>query len=227
MPIRLGSNKIGKIYYGKNKIGKIYKGSQLVYSADPYTPNQVLLNVNTGGSGTVNFYKGKYHIYAQGAGGGGGNNNFWYNGGGGGSGAGFNGYVVFNEDVLNVKCTTGTGAKNVNGGATVITGIFNLGGGEAGNSNYQGVGGTYSFTSSTKWYIQSSTVAKNGNPAFAASPGVGYGQGGNSVLTNSGSNPTVNQPPTALGAGGNGDQAGKGAQPGAGGECKITYIGQV
>lgn len=227
--IYFGNTKAKKIYYGSTQIKKVYYGSTLVYQADPYTPGAVLLNISNAGSGTVNFYKGKYHIYAQGAGGGGGRSVYFAHAGGGGSGAGFNGYIVFTEDVLNVACSTAAGAGELQVGvATVINGIFNLGGGGTGQNDgwNAGVGGTYTFTSDSRWYIESSTVAGNGNSGFAGNASTTPSYGGNSVLTNSGGG-TANNNATALGAGGGGGRASHVGMTGGGGQCVIKYIGQV
>lgn len=215
------------VYSGNTPIKRIYKGSQLVYQFESYTPNQDVVNISNGQTATMNFKKGVYHIYAQGGGGGGGSNDYWNNGGGGGSGAGFDGYVVFTQDFGNVSCTTGSAPNtSTDGVATVINGIFNLGGGKRGVSNGAGAGGTYSFTSGTGYYILSSTVARNGNAGASSGSSAGWGAGGNSVLTGTGSNPTAGGAATALGAGGTGGAAWGTLSGGAGsgGQCVITYI---
>jgi len=214
------------VYNGSTPIKRIYKGSQLVYQFESYTPNQDVVNISNGQTATMNFKKGVYHIFAQGGGGGGGNWNYWNNGGGGGSGAGFDGYIVFPEDFGNVSCTTGSAPNaNTDGIATVINGIFNLGGGKGGVPNGAGAGGTYSYTSGAGYYILSSTVASNGTAGTSDPSAAGFGYGANSVLTGTGRNPSGGGSATALGAGGTGgntsvNTGGKGS----GGQCVITYI---
>lgn len=49
---------------------------------NPYTPNEILCDINNGATKELEFYPGIYYIRGQGGGAGGGNNNYWSNGGG-------------------------------------------------------------------------------------------------------------------------------------------------
>ena len=189
-----------------------------------YKKGTVLCNLSNGQSATITFYPGIYYIRAQGAGGSGGITGYWNSGQGGGSGAGFTGYIKIKKTIKNVGVSAGAATAagyTLKGGDTIIGNIMSLGGGLGGIGNdgaQANNGGKYTFNQSNDWEIVSSSVAEDGLKA-------GYGQGSNSVLTNSGGGP-ANNPATASGAGsGGGTGFGSKASASGMGECLIRYDG--
>lgn len=189
-----------------------------------YKKGTILCNLSNGQSATITFYPGIYYIRAQGAGGSGGITGYWNPGQGGGSGAGFTGYIKIKKTIKNVGVSAGAATAagyTLKGGDTIIGNIMSLGGGLGGIGNdgaQANNGGKYTFNQSNDWEIVSSSVAEDGLKA-------GYGQGSNSVLTNSGGGP-ANNPATASGAGsGGGTGFGSKASASGMGECLIRYDG--
>lgn len=196
-----------------------------------YKIGEVLCNIQNGQTATVHLYPGVYYIRAQGAGGGGGRCGYYGHGQGGGSGAGFEGYLRVKADVGKVTCTAGVGGTEAYDGNpgtdTFIGSIMTLGGGKGGageNKEHVANAGIYTFRSSNKWEIISSTVARNGNQGLEAPVEGDFVSGGNSVLTNSGGG-KGRADATAPGAGGGGGYRFN-INGGAGsyGECLVKFV---
>lgn len=195
MPLHYNSQEIADLYYGSQKIDSAYYGSTLVYSANPYEPSTVLLNVTSPvGDTTISLEKGIYKLEIVGPGS---NGNgaavvavgiIYYGGGGGGA--------AYVGEVMIPKGTYHYGLASVNSGSPayltsgVATGTGVIAGGAQASSftRFDGnLGGTLTVTSS--WIVGTPEINSNGRQgtstsgfsgvvAGAASLYNGYGAGG-------------------------------------------------
>lgn len=194
---------------------------------NPYTPNEILCDINNGATKELELYPGIYYIRGQGAGGKGGNYSYpYFNGNGAPSGAGFVGYIQIKE-YLKIIVTTGIGGtpNSPAGTDTTIPNIMILGGGSEGpQSSYNticpaGTPGKLTIYSNEFFSVISSTISLDGNPGC-------HHTGGNSVITNDGAGENTGAA-TSPGAGGGGTSSigGVGGN-GMYGELLIKYIGK-
>lgn len=199
---------------------------------NPYTPNEILCDINNGATKELEFYPGIYYIRGQGAGAGGGRNGYYGNGQGGGSGAGFEGYIQIKKYIKTtvIAGIGGLEAYNGNPGTdTKIDNILILGGGRGGigeNGTNIDNAGVLSFIENTVYEIINPIISSNGNIGLEATSSGSFVSGGNSILTNSGGG-LGNSDATAPGAGGGGGyQWHTNGGNGMYGELLIKYIGK-